>query len=265
MSDGFTKLFNSILTSSIWSADDKVRIMWITMLASADAGGYVTGAIPGMAAMARQTVQEAEKSIKALTEPDPYSRTKELKGRRLLEVDGGWQIINHPKYREKRDPEKRKAQNREAQERFRNKDSKQKVSQSKPIVSHDKPPSAQAEAEAEADKKQKGACAPGCSKTSDFLAKLLEDKIIEWNPLFLKKGVSGWSKDIDLLIRVDKVPPERIEAVINWLPSDSGDGGKWSGWRANILSGRKLRDKFSRLEISMNSKKKGVSDELRIR
>lgn len=101
MTDGFTKLFNSIITSSIWSETDKVRIMWITFLASSDANGFVTGSIPGMAAMARMSLQEAEQSIKSLTKPDPYSRTKEQEGRRLLECEGGWIIVNYAKYRKR--------------------------------------------------------------------------------------------------------------------------------------------------------------------
>lgn len=87
--NGFTKLFNSIITSSIWSADDKVRIMWITMLASSDASGHVTGSIPGMAAIARMNLKEAEQSIAELCSPDPYSRSKEHEGRRLIKADGG--------------------------------------------------------------------------------------------------------------------------------------------------------------------------------
>ena len=144
MTNSFTKLFNSIITSSVWSEDDKTRIMWITMLASADAEGHVSGSIPGMAAVSRMTLEQADKSIKALCKPDPYSRTKEYEGRRLLECDGGWLIANYAKYREKRDPEIRRKQNREAKRRQR---SQQKVSQSQPK-------SAQAEAEAEAYKRK---------------------------------------------------------------------------------------------------------------
>ena len=146
MTNGFTKLFNSIITSSIWSEDDKVRLMWITMLASTDANGYVTGSIPGMAAIARMSLQEAEQSIAALCAPDPYSRSKEYEGRRLIEADGGWLIVNYAKYRQRRDPEKRREQNREAKRRQREKESgcQQDVSQCQPM-------SAQAEAEAEAE------------------------------------------------------------------------------------------------------------------
>jgi len=85
--------------------------------------------IPGMAAIARMSLKDAQESIDALCAPDPHSRSKEYDGRRLIETDGGWLIVNYAKYRQKRDPEKRREQNRKAQERFR---SKQKVSQSKP-------------------------------------------------------------------------------------------------------------------------------------
>jgi len=139
--NGFTKLFGSIITSSVWSEDDKTRIMWITMLATADANGHVSGSIPGMADIARMTLPQAEKAITKLCGPDPYSRTPDKQGARLTVADGGWIIVNHTKYRQRRDPEIRREQNRKAQESYR---SKQKVSQSKPE-------SAQAEAEAEAE------------------------------------------------------------------------------------------------------------------
>ena len=45
MQRGFTKLFNTIVTSTIWQEDDKTRIVWITMLAIADASGIVGASI----------------------------------------------------------------------------------------------------------------------------------------------------------------------------------------------------------------------------
>lgn len=147
--DGFTKLFSSIITSSIWSEDDKTRIMWITMLASSDSQGFVTGSIPGMAAVARMSLEDAEKSIKALCKPDPYSRSKEYDGRRLLECEDGWLIANYVKYRQPRDPEKRREQNREAKRRQRDREKKNQCQQD---VSQTQPMSAQAEAEADKER-----------------------------------------------------------------------------------------------------------------
>jgi len=143
MTSGFTKLYNQIITSSIWSEDDKVRIMWITFLASADANGYVSGSIPGMAAIARMSLQDAERSIRALYSPDQYSRTKDHEGRRIKEIDGGWQILNYPKYRAKRDPERRREQNRDAKRRQRVREIKkrcqQNVSQCQPMSANVSP------------------------------------------------------------------------------------------------------------------------------
>lgn len=98
---GYTPLFSSIVTSSIWGQDNATRIVWITMLALADSQGRVEGAIPGLAHVARVTLDECERALKALSEPDPYSRTAEHEGRRIHIIDGGWQIFNFAKFRQK--------------------------------------------------------------------------------------------------------------------------------------------------------------------
>ena len=138
---GFTNLFSSIVTSTIWQEDPETKVVWITLLALADAHGRVDGTIPGIANIANVSIGNTSSAISKFLNPDKYSRNQAYEGRRLKEIDGGWQILNYTSYRRKRDPEKRKKQNREAQARYRN----------KPKVSQDKPQSAQAEAEAEAD------------------------------------------------------------------------------------------------------------------
>jgi hypothetical protein len=105
--DGFTKLFGSIITSSIWSEDDKTRIMWITMLAITDADGFCSGSVVGMAAIARMKTEEAQAAIARLEAPDPYSRTPDHEGRRVQKCDGGWIVLNYPKYRDQARKEKR--------------------------------------------------------------------------------------------------------------------------------------------------------------
>jgi hypothetical protein len=98
--DSFTKLFGTILTSSIWSEDDKTRIMWITLLACADADGYCAGSVVGFAVMARMKLEDAQQAMARLESPDPHSRTTDHEGRRMLKVDGGWLLVNYTKYRE---------------------------------------------------------------------------------------------------------------------------------------------------------------------
>jgi len=144
---GFTKLFSSIVTSTIWQEDDKTRIVWITMLAIAEAGGRVQGAIPGLAHIANVSIEECEHALNRLMAPDPYSRTKDNDGRRVKEIAGGWQILNYGKYRDRRDAEKRRQQNREAKRR-----SRAKNADCQPMSANVSQMSAQAEAEAEKDR-----------------------------------------------------------------------------------------------------------------
>lgn len=105
MSMTFTKLFSSITASTIWAEPDHTRLVWITMLAMADQHGRVWASIPGLANMARVSIEKCEESLEALQSPDKYSRTKEFEGRRIEEIDGGWRLLNHGKYRAIRDEE----------------------------------------------------------------------------------------------------------------------------------------------------------------
>ncbi len=96
----YTKLHQSLVTSTVWREPSSTRIVWITMLALADKNGEVMGSIPGLADLSRVTIPECEAALKAFLSPDPYSRTKVLDGIRIEEIDGGWSLVNHAKYRE---------------------------------------------------------------------------------------------------------------------------------------------------------------------
>ena len=98
---GYTPLFSSIVTSSIWQEDNATRLLWVTLLALADASGKIEGSIPGIANIANIPLEECKAALKKLESPDPYSRTKENEGRRIHEIDGGWQIYNYKKFRDK--------------------------------------------------------------------------------------------------------------------------------------------------------------------
>ncbi len=105
---GYTKLFGSIIASTIWRADDKTRIVWITMLAMANKNGVVEGSIPGLADLSRVSVTDCQTALRNLMSEDEFSRTKEHDGRRIEEVDGGWVILNHGKYRAKMNLDERR-------------------------------------------------------------------------------------------------------------------------------------------------------------
>jgi len=77
------------------------------MLAMSNKQGIVEASVPGLADFARVSVDECRAAIAKLEAPDPDSRTKVLDGRRIVPVDGGWELVNHAKYREKMNKEER--------------------------------------------------------------------------------------------------------------------------------------------------------------
>jgi hypothetical protein len=115
----YTKLFNSIITSTIWTEDDKTRILWITMLALADKNGEVQASIPGLARVAGITVADCEAAIRKFLDPDPYSRTPDDEGRRIEAIPGGWALLNHGKYREMASRDELKEAEAERKRRYR--------------------------------------------------------------------------------------------------------------------------------------------------
>lgn len=98
---GYTPLFSSIIASTIWRESKETKILWITMLAMSDARGIVEASIPGLADMAKISLDECKASLALLMSSDEYSRTKDHDGRRIREIDGGWQLLNHEKFRDK--------------------------------------------------------------------------------------------------------------------------------------------------------------------
>jgi hypothetical protein len=100
MSENFTKLFASITDSSVWMEDSDTRIVWVTLLAMADANGYVGSSIPGIAARAHVSLDVTERALAKFQAPDKYSRSKAHEGRRIAEVDRGWKLLNYRSFRE---------------------------------------------------------------------------------------------------------------------------------------------------------------------
>jgi len=67
-----------------------------------------------------------------------------------------------------------------------------------------------------------------------------------------KKTVERWARDIEMLIRIDKKPPETIRRVILWAKTP----GKF--WFPNIQSGKKLREKYETLYSQMLGERHGT-------
>jgi hypothetical protein len=96
---GWTKLFSTIVGSSVWMEDDKTLRVWIGFLALADREGIVAGTPRRMAEMLRVGYEDFDRAIEVLSNPDPESSSPDNEGRRIRKIDGGWFVLNHAKYR----------------------------------------------------------------------------------------------------------------------------------------------------------------------
>jgi hypothetical protein len=147
---GYTKLFASIITSTIWGEPKDTKILWITMLAAANKDGVVEGSVPGLACIARLSTEETAKALLALESPDAFSRTKTHEGRRIQTIEGGWQLLNHSKYRALMSAEDRREYLRKKQAEHRAKEPVKKRQQMSTVVSAPSTPSTHSEADTKA-------------------------------------------------------------------------------------------------------------------
>lgn len=85
------------------------------MLAMCDKDGEVHASIPGLARRSGVGMQECQEALESLMAPDKFSRTTEHEGRRIQPIDGGWELLNHRKYRELMSVEERREYNRKKQ------------------------------------------------------------------------------------------------------------------------------------------------------
>lgn len=73
-------------------------------------------------------------------------------------------------------------------------------------------------------------------------------KIKASNENYKEPNLQTWAGHIDKMIRLDKRSIDNIKSVIDWCQQDSF-------WSTNILSTKKLREKYDQLFMKMNQKK----------
>ena len=66
--------------------------------------------------------------------------------------------------------------------------------------------------------------------------------LIEENGSKKPKVTDAWITDMDRLIRLDERTPEQVENAIRWSQRDDF-------WKSNILSPKKLREKYDQLRL----------------
>lgn len=146
MSASYTKLFSSIVTSTVWMEDNETRILWVTMLALADKDGEVQGSVPGLARVAGITLDGCRAALHKFLSSDPDSRTKDEEGRRIVEIDGGWQLLNYSKYRRMASKEDQVEKATERTRRYRERKASRSINgDGRSTVVHEKSPEAEAE------------------------------------------------------------------------------------------------------------------------
>jgi len=96
----YVKLFGTIVTSSIWNEDLGTRLVWITLLATANEEGWVRSTVEGLARTANVDLATCRKAVEVLEAPDTTSGSPKENGRRILPKPGGWQVVNYQEYRE---------------------------------------------------------------------------------------------------------------------------------------------------------------------
>ena len=89
------------------------------------------------------------------------------------------------------------------------------------------------------------------------VAEYLLTQIRTHKPDFKKPNMSKWAKDIDLAIRIDKRTPRELCEVAKWAHTSSD-----TFWRPNLLSGKKLREKFDQISIKMKNDNGGPTSEV---
>lgn len=98
--NGFALLWSKILDSSLWIQGSKeTRLVWVALLAMKDSKGIVQASVVGLADRSKVTIEECREALNVLLSPDPEDTSKVEDGRRIREVFGGWQIVNHDMYR----------------------------------------------------------------------------------------------------------------------------------------------------------------------
>lgn len=233
---GYTKLWSDIITSSVWNEDNKTRIVWITMLATANARGFVSGVPTSMAILARVEKEDFDKAIGILTSPDPESRTPDHDGRRIEKVEGGWLILNYENHRNRISDDPAAISSRERQKKWREKHKEDNIT----LPNVGKRDIAYASDIASSSEKEGKDTAP------NELAKYLIDKTSEATGRNLVTSIKSSSPHISKLLKTG-IAECKIKSTIDWLTTVNMK----SDYRFEVQSGKALFEKWDKVQSAM--------------
>ncbi|MDB6102558.1 MAG: hypothetical protein JWO52_2557 [Gammaproteobacteria bacterium] len=105
MSTGYTPLFSSLTTGTLCGRWPDIGL-WPIVLSLADRHGVVDVTPDYLAKVTGLSLKDVIACMARFCAPDPYSRTPDEEGARLILLDAnsrswGWRVVNHTKYCEK--------------------------------------------------------------------------------------------------------------------------------------------------------------------
>jgi hypothetical protein len=95
----YVKISVGINQSSMWNKPGDYWKLWLYILTLKNAAGEVSASVPGLAHNCSLSIDKVREILAYLQSPDPESRSPSHEGRRLLEIQGGWYVVNHEVYR----------------------------------------------------------------------------------------------------------------------------------------------------------------------
>lgn len=106
---GFGKVHEKMFSSSIMRADVETRWVFVFLFSCCGSDGRYVGDSFAIARHANVSEEAASKALAELAAPDEKSSSPDFEGRRIEDVSDGrtgsvWLVLNHKKYRARRDP-----------------------------------------------------------------------------------------------------------------------------------------------------------------
>lgn len=122
----YGKIFESMYDGTL-SADWKAMVTFQQMIVLADSEGVIDYTPPALARRTGIPLEIIEHGIEKLQQPDPYSRSPDSDGRRIVLLDEhrpwGWSIVNYEHYRDMSRASDRREQSRLRKQKQRERES----------------------------------------------------------------------------------------------------------------------------------------------
>jgi len=136
----YGKLFEMMYDGTLVE-DWRALVTFQQMIILCDADGVIDMTPQAISRRTGIPIEHIKAGIEVLEQGDPYSRSPDEDGRRIKRLDDhrpwGWYIVNHDKYKNRRDADEVRARNRERKRRQRERDKQGTVDDD---ISHVKSP-----------------------------------------------------------------------------------------------------------------------------